>query len=73
MELTPLYQPQQFQPQRPVQPQQEQTYGPPGNTVSSCTTKPSKVASHYGVDFISSSSHPELGQQYGKEANITII
>ena len=58
------------QPQQPVQPQQEQTYGPPGNAVSYCSTKPSKVASHYGDGFVSSSSHPELGQQYRKAANI---
>ena len=60
----PQYQPQQFQPQQPVQPQ-EQTYGPPGNAVSSRATTPSKVASRYGDGFVSSSSHPELGQQYG--------
>jgi len=70
MAPTPQHQPQQFQPQQPVQPQQEQTYGPPGNAVSSRTTKPSKVASRYGDDFVSSSSHPELGQQYRKAANI---
>jgi len=66
----PQYQPKQFQSQQPARPQQEQTYGPPGNAVSSCATTPSKVASHYGDGFISSSSHPELVQPYGKAANI---
>jgi protein transport protein SEC31 len=59
------YQPQQtpYQGQPVQQPQVQST--PKATTAAPSAATPSRLASRYGDGFVSSSSHPELAEQYG--------